>query len=89
MSWKAELATTVLGGRGGRRVGIVPDENGAALPLHRFDVDAHQAARGLPRSAVIGATAEAATQRGCGDVEQARRGVRMAEKRSQGGDVVV
>jgi len=89
MSREAEVAATLSGGRWGWRVGIVPDEESAALPLHRFDVDAHQAARGLPRSAVAGTMAEATTQCGCGNVEQARGGMRMPEKRSQGGNVVV
>ena len=79
VSWEAEVAAGLWGGRGGGRVGIVSDEEGAALAFHGFDIDAHQAVGGLPGGAVAGATAQAAAQCGCGDVEEPGSGVRMAK----------
>jgi hypothetical protein len=57
MGREAEVATALPGERGVGRVGIVPDEEGAALALHRFNIDAHQSARGLPGRTVTGPTA--------------------------------
>ena len=89
MGREAEVATRLSGERGGGRIRIVPNEQGAALALHRFDVDTHEAARGLPRRAVTGATAQPATQCGGGDVKEPGGGVRMPEKRRQGRDRVI